>query len=105
MPKPTTAHRPRNQPLSARHAAASWTCWVLTGRPLALTRPLPQVLDAPALQDDFYLNVVDWSAQNILAVGLGMCVYLWSACTSKVCARALAHAGLACARPSGARTS
>lgn len=43
-----------------------------------------KVLDAPALQDDFYLNVVDWSAQNILAVGLGMCVYLWSACTSKV---------------------
>ena len=42
------------------------------------------MLDAPALQDDFYLNVVDWSSQNVLAVGLGMCVYLWSACTSKV---------------------
>ena len=40
-------------------------------------------LDAPALQDDFYLNLVDWSAQNVLAVGLGTCVYLWSACTSK----------------------
>ena len=60
----------------------------------ALTRPLPQVLDAPALQDDFYLNVVDWSAQNILAVGLGMCVYLWSACTSKVSAHARTHAHL-----------
>ena len=45
---------------------------------------LLQVLDAPALQDDFYLNLVDWSAQNVLAVGLGTCVYLWSACTSKV---------------------
>ncbi len=43
-----------------------------------------QVLDAPALQDDFYLNLVDWSSQNVLAVGLGPCVYLWSACTSKV---------------------
>ncbi len=43
-----------------------------------------QVLDAPALQDDFYLNLVDWSSQNTLAVGLGSCVYLWSACTSKV---------------------
>ena len=42
-----------------------------------------QVLDAPALQDDFYLNLVDWSSQNVLAVGLGTCVYLWSACTSK----------------------
>lgn len=38
-----------------------------------------KVLDAPALQDDFYLNVIDWSAQGVLAVGLGTCVYLWSA--------------------------
>ena len=45
--------------------------------------PPAQVLDAPALQDDFYLNLVDWSSQNVLAVGLGTCVYLWSACTSK----------------------
>ena len=45
---------------------------------------LLQVLDAPALQDDFYLNLVDWSTQNVLAVGLGSCVYLWSACTSRV---------------------
>ncbi|GAX23134.1 cell division cycle 20-like protein 1, cofactor of APC complex [Fistulifera solaris] len=43
-----------------------------------------KVLDAPALQDDFYLNLVDWSSQNVLAVGLASCVYLWSACTSKV---------------------
>ncbi len=43
-----------------------------------------KVLDAPELQDDFYLNLVDWSSQNVLAVGLGPCVYLWSACTSKV---------------------
>ncbi|KAK9918836.1 hypothetical protein WJX75_007401 [Coccomyxa subellipsoidea] len=43
-----------------------------------------KVLDAPQLQDDFYLNLVDWSSQNVLAVGLGTCVYLWSACTSKV---------------------
>lgn len=43
-----------------------------------------KVLDAPCLKDDFYLNLVDWSAQNVLAVGLGPCVYLWSACTSVV---------------------
>jgi cell division cycle 20-like protein 1, cofactor of APC complex len=42
------------------------------------------VLDAPALQDDFYLNLVDWSANNVLAVGLGPCIYLWSASTSSV---------------------
>ena len=43
-----------------------------------------KVLDAPALQDDFYLNLVDWSSANILAVGLGSSVYLWSASTNKV---------------------
>ena len=43
-----------------------------------------KVLDAPQLADDFYLNLVDWSSTNTLAVGLGSCVYLWSACTSKV---------------------
>ena len=43
-----------------------------------------KVLDAPALQDDFYLNLIDWSVDNQLAVGLGNCIYLWNACNSKV---------------------
>ncbi|KAI3385887.1 hypothetical protein SNEBB_006296 [Seison nebaliae] len=43
-----------------------------------------KVLDAPDLQDDYYLNLVDWSPQNRLSVGLGSCVYLWNACTSQV---------------------
>jgi len=52
--------------------------------PRKISRSPFKVLDAPALQDDFYLNLVDWSSSNILAVGLGTSVYLWSACTSKV---------------------
>ncbi|KAK1869178.1 hypothetical protein I4F81_011659 [Pyropia yezoensis] len=43
-----------------------------------------KVLDAPLLQDDFYLNLVDWSSTNVIAVGLGSRVYLWSAATSVV---------------------
>lgn len=43
-----------------------------------------KVLDAPELQDDFYLNLVDWGANDCLAVGLGSCVYLWNANTSRV---------------------
>ncbi|CAJ0586735.1 unnamed protein product, partial [Mesorhabditis spiculigera] len=43
-----------------------------------------KVLDAPDLQDDFYLNLVDWSSQNMLSVGLNTCVYLWSANNSQV---------------------
>ena len=42
------------------------------------------MLDAPDLQDDFYLNLVDWSYSNVLTVGLNASVYLWSACTSQV---------------------
>nr|KAJ0199895.1 hypothetical protein LSAT_V11C600328260 [Lactuca sativa] len=56
--------------------------------PVKAPRKVPRspykVLDAPALQDDFYLNLVDWSSHNVLAVGLGNCVYLWNACSSKV---------------------
>jgi cell division cycle 20-like protein 1 (cofactor of APC complex) len=43
-----------------------------------------KVLDAPALQDDFYLNLIDWSNQNFLAVGLASNVYLWNGDNSKV---------------------
>jgi cell division cycle 20-like protein 1 (cofactor of APC complex) len=37
-----------------------------------------KVLDAPNLHDDFYLNVVDWSQNQNLAVGLGQSVYIWN---------------------------
>nr|CAD97692.1 fizzy related protein [Paramecium tetraurelia] len=43
-----------------------------------------KVLDAPQLQDDFYLNLIDWSNQNTLSVALSNCVYLWNAQSSKV---------------------
>jgi cell division cycle 20-like protein 1 (cofactor of APC complex) len=37
------------------------------------------VLDAPSLEDDFYLSLLDWSQQNILGVGLANSIYLWNA--------------------------
>ena len=43
-----------------------------------------KVLDAPDLQDDFYLNLIDWSSSNILSVALGQCVYLHNAQTNGV---------------------
>jgi cell division cycle 20-like protein 1 (cofactor of APC complex) len=43
-----------------------------------------KVLDAPSLQDDYYLNLLDWGPQNLLAVGLSSSVYLWNASNSKV---------------------
>lgn len=46
------------------------------------TRHVPQtperILDAPDLLDDYYLNLLDWNADNILAIALGQTVYLWN---------------------------
>eukprot|EP00005_Dracoamoeba_jomungandri_P001613 CAMPEP_0174251602 /NCGR_PEP_ID=MMETSP0439-20130205/1367_1 /TAXON_ID=0 /ORGANISM="Stereomyxa ramosa, Strain Chinc5" /LENGTH=317 /DNA_ID=CAMNT_0015331949 /DNA_START=297 /DNA_END=1247 /DNA_ORIENTATION=+ len=43
-----------------------------------------RVLEAPSIRDDFYLNLIDWSTQNVLAVGLENSVYLWNANTGHV---------------------
>ena len=43
-----------------------------------------KVLDAPNLRDDFYLKLVDWSKQNIVAVGLDNKLYTWNAKHSNV---------------------
>ncbi|XP_059057333.1 cell division cycle protein 20 homolog [Achroia grisella] len=52
------------------------------------TRYIPQapdrILDAPDILDDYYLNLVDWSASNILAVALNNTVYLWNAMTGQI---------------------
>jgi len=36
-----------------------------------------RILDAPMLIDDYYLNLLSWGSNNILAVALGNSVYLW----------------------------
>lgn len=52
------------------------------------SRYIPQapdrILDAPDIIDDYYLNLMDWSANNLLAVALGSNVYLWNASTGNI---------------------
>ncbi|XP_076750888.1 cell division cycle 20 protein fzy isoform X1 [Xylocopa sonorina] len=54
----------------------------------ASTRYIPytpdRILDAPEIIDDYYLNLIDWSESNILAVALGANVYLWNAGTGTI---------------------
>jgi len=54
----------------------------------ATSRCIPQapdrILDAPEIIDDYYLNLVDWSKSNQLAVALGSSVYLWNAATGSI---------------------
>jgi|JI6StandDraft_1071083.scaffolds.fasta_scaffold04240_8 cell division cycle 20-like protein 1 (cofactor of APC complex) len=43
-----------------------------------------KVLEVPQLKDDFYLNLIDWSQNNHVAVGLQSSLYVWSGCSSRV---------------------
>jgi cell division cycle 20, cofactor of APC complex len=43
-----------------------------------------RVLDAPDIVDDYYLNLINWSRDNILAVALAKSVYLWNAATGEI---------------------
>ena len=80
VPEPRRSpRRPRDGALPLSHAASPTP--PLPRQPAKLP---PTPIPTHGAQDDFYLNLVDWSSLNVLAVGLGTCVYLWSACTSKV---------------------
>ncbi|KPV74846.1 uncharacterized protein RHOBADRAFT_36778 [Rhodotorula graminis WP1] len=48
-----------------------------------------RVLDAPGMLDDYYLNLMDWSSTNLLAIGLAESVYVWNAATGDVTELAL----------------
>lgn len=50
-----------------------------------------RVLDAPGMLDDYYLNLLDWSSTNLVAIGLAESVYVWNAATGTV--TELCHVG------------
>lgn len=43
-----------------------------------------RILDAPDIINDYYLNLLDWSSDNIVTVALGSAVYLWNAGTGDI---------------------
>lgn len=49
-----------------------------------ITPTAERILDAPDILDDFYLNVLDWSSQDMIAVALNTSVYLWNASSGDV---------------------
>jgi len=76
---------------------ASGSIWALARRDrdplLSTTKQKPvryiaqapeRILDAPELLDDFYLNLLDWSQRNIVAIALGQTVYMWNASTGAI---------------------
>jgi len=52
--------------------------------PRSIRTNAERVLDAPGLVDDYYLNLLDWNANNVLAIALGNSVFLWDATTSSI---------------------
>ncbi|TVU30193.1 hypothetical protein EJB05_21803, partial [Eragrostis curvula] len=53
-------------------------------RPRKIPRSPYKTLDAPDLRDDFYLNLLDWSSRDLLAIGLGNRTYLWNSRSDRV---------------------
>ena len=53
-------------------------------KPRKINKKPYKILDAPNLQDDFYLNLIDWSDNNQIAVALDSSLYVWSGCSSEV---------------------
>ncbi|KAL9103595.1 MAG: hypothetical protein Q9163_001359 [Psora crenata] len=69
--KPIDLRSQYNRPLKSLAASAQF-------RRRVLTAP-ERVLDAPGLVDDYYLNLLDWSSGNQVAIGLERNLYIWSA--------------------------
>ena len=70
--KPIDLRSQYNRPLKPAHAKSAQF------RRRIQTAP-ERVLDAPGLVDDYYLNLLDWSSGNQVAIGLERNVYVWSA--------------------------
>lgn len=70
--KPVDLRSQYNRPLKNASAASAQF------RRRVATAP-ERVLDAPGLVDDYYLNLLDWSSGNQVAIGLERNVYVWSA--------------------------
>ncbi|KAI0517185.1 WD40 repeat-like protein [Xylaria bambusicola] len=70
--KPIDLRQQYNRPLKPASASSAQF------RRRIATAP-ERVLDAPGLIDDYYLNLLDWSSGNQVAIGLERNVYVWSA--------------------------
>jgi cell division cycle protein 20 (cofactor of APC complex) len=70
--KPIDLRSQYNRPLKAASAVNAVSRRRIPSAP-------ERVLDAPGLVDDYYLNLLDWSSGNQVAIGLERSVYVWSA--------------------------
>ncbi|CAB4317341.1 unnamed protein product [Prunus armeniaca] len=82
IPKVTMSHIGKLENLAKAYkelgcfAIANWF-WGATSTSFFPKDP-ERTLDAPGIVDNFYLNLLDWSSSNIIAIALGNSVYLWN---------------------------
>ncbi|KAI0252786.1 WD40 repeat-like protein [Lactifluus subvellereus] len=79
-----TQQREIARPLYARPGTLSSSSGVVTNRSRKIATQPERVLDAPGMVDDFYLNLLSWSVQNVVAVALSENTYIWRADTGAV---------------------
>ena len=84
--KDTTLSQQREiaRPLYARPGTLPSSSGVATNRSRKIATQPERVLDAPGMVDDFYLNLLSWSVQNVVAVALSENTYIWKAHTGTV---------------------
>ena len=87
--KTVLAFRERTPKIPQPHVNRVWTNHL--SQDPAKSKPYRQIsaspsriLDAPELRDDYYLNLLSWSNDKILAVALNQTVYLWNAETGVI---------------------
>ena len=79
-----TQQRELARPLYARPGTLPSSSGVVTNRSRKIATQPERVLDAPGMVDDFYLNLLSWSVQNVVAVALSENTYIWKADTGTV---------------------
>jgi cell division cycle protein 20 (cofactor of APC complex) len=74
-----TKQREIARPLYSRPGALPSSSGAVTNRSRKIATQPERVLDAPGMVDDFYLNLLSWSVQNVVAVALAENTYIWKA--------------------------
>ncbi|WAR28726.1 CDC20-like protein [Mya arenaria] len=79
-PKPAEGHTNNLQVIYSKNKA-----WGPGQGPKRVIPKVPErILDAPELLDDYYLNLLDWSSNNHVAVALGAAVFIWDASSGSI---------------------
>jgi cell division cycle protein 20 (cofactor of APC complex) len=78
-PAPKSGHQSDMQVLFSQNKENSVRTWKSKKSLRHIPNAPDRILDAPELRPDFYLNLIEWSSTNVVAVALEQSVYLWNA--------------------------